>query len=453
MKTSENLKIIEKDGKYYVYHKMYGNLTLMDKEVYEMLLNTEKHSILTKEEEKIVDELSNNFFLNDLEEENFFDTEIEYRKNATDGRLLVGLQLVVSNFCNFNCHYCFLNEEHKLRDNSELNKPSNMDYSVAEEAINFMIGNLKKNGNNVLSIEFFGGEPLMNWTLIKEVLDVFGNGENVGIEIEYIITTNGSLINNEMIDYFEKYNISVIISYDSPNSRERLTKDNRELNDVLFPVLEKIKDKKILKSFNSVISKYTVNNYDFKGLIHIAKKYNIQNIGLILDLDADFVSEGCTIEDIIQIILSTYDYGMTEGINVTGYWAKMYQQINNKEDIYLVKGYKACPAVGCKISVEPSGDIFACKCCPSKIGEISTPEELLNGKEYNGYMQKVYKNCDTCEYCELNYFCSGVCVGALEKKGSKYGKDNNLCYIYKKVTEQLIIRTPKEEISTILMKE
>lgn len=67
----------------------------------------------------------------------------------------------------------------------------------------------------------------MNWRLIKEVLDFYGNGEKSEIAIEYTITTNGSLITNEVIDYFEKYNVHTIISFDSPNSHERITKIER----------------------------------------------------------------------------------------------------------------------------------------------------------------------------------------------------------------------------------
>jgi uncharacterized protein len=152
--------------------------------------------------------------------------------------------------------------------------------------------------------------------------------------------------------------------------------------------------------------------------VDVAARYNVQNIGLILDLDADFITEGCTNNDIVNIILETYDYGKALGIHVTGYWKKIFSQINNEEDLYFTKGYKACSATGCKVSVEPSGDIFSCKCCTQKIGELGKFNNLLGGSRYRSYLDKVYLNGDGCEKCELKSFCSGVCVGALEKKGA-----------------------------------
>lgn len=136
------------------------------------------------EKGSLVEYFVDNYFINEIDEEAIIvENEEENRRAATDGRMLTGIQLVVSNFCNFECKYCFLNEEHKLRDNSEFNAPSNMEFNVAKKAMDYMIDNVKKNGNSVLSVEFFGGEPLMNWSLVKKVLDEYGTGEKYGIEM------------------------------------------------------------------------------------------------------------------------------------------------------------------------------------------------------------------------------------------------------------------------------
>lgn len=453
MLISKYLKIYEKDNKYFVYHTMYGNLTKLNEKAYKLLMKYKSENQYTDQETMVIHQFIDNFFINESESEELeiFENAKAYRKLSKDGRLLVGLQLVMSNYCNFNCRYCFLNEEHKLRDNSQANAPSNMTFEVAKKSIDFMVDNIKKNGNGVLSIEFFGGEPLMNWTVIKEVLDFYGQNYNE-IEMDYTITTNGSLITDEMISYFEKYKFLVIVSYDSPSSTERLTKNNKELNEVLFPIFNKMRNKAFNKSFNSVISRYTLENYDFKGLIDLAKEYEIENIGLILDLDADFLEIGYSLDDVANIILETYWYGRSKGINVTGYWEKMYLQINNMDDLYYIKGYKACPALGCKISIEPSGDIFACKCCPTKIGEIYGFDALLNDNRYEEYVKRIDKNADSCDNCELRSFCSGVCIGALEKLGSKYGQNAKLCYLYKKITKELIFGC-EEEIPCIELED
>lgn len=448
MNRSKYLSYVKSGNDYFVYHKLFGNLTLIGEKEYNFLNNFEDGRI---EEGSLVEYLIDNFFINESDEEAIIvENEKKNRRAATDGRMLTGIQLVVSNFCNFECKYCFLNEEHKLRDNSEFNAPSNMEFNVAKKAMDYMIDNVKKNGNSVLSVEFFGGEPLMNWSLVKKVLDEYGVGEKYGIEIAYTITTNGSLINDEMIDYFEKYNVLVIVSYDSPNSRERLVKNNKELNDILFPVFEKMKDRDIDKSFNSVISRYTIEQLNYNDLIELAVKYNIQNIGLILDLDVELLNSNVQLDDIVDLIIEAYYLGKDKGINVTGYWEKMYLQINNQDAVYFEKGYKACPAIGAKISVEPSGDIFACKCCPTKIGNIFESGDFLTSNGYVDYLNKVYKNSDECGACDFRSFCSGVCVGTLEKSGSKYGRNELLCYVYKKITRILIERTKEDEVFLML---
>lgn len=448
-KVSDKLEIYEKNEMYYVYHKLFGNLSKFNKKGLKVLNNFEDYK---EQYADIIKEFDDNYFIvTDNEEEQIITEEREDRKLADDGRKLIGLQLIVSNFCNFNCHYCFLDKEHKLRDNSESNAQSNMEFETAKNSIDKMIYNIKRNNNEILSIEFFGGEPLMNWPLIKQVIDTYGNGSNNGIEIYYTITTNGSLITEEMAECFSKYNVNVIISYDSPNSRERITKNGKELTEVLKPVLQILKKYNVMVSFNSVISKWTIDNYDFKGLVDFAVENEIRNLGLILDLDAEFLANSWTEDDIITLILNTYDYGKSKGLNVTGYWEKMYEQITNKESTYFEKGYKTCSATGCKVSVEPSGDVFACKCCTSKIGSIDNWNEMIKGERYRSYLNKVYLNGEGCPNCELSAFCSGVCVGALEKKGSMYGLNRSLCYIYKTITKELIVRTPDSEFESLLL--
>ncbi len=397
--VSNKLSICKHGDYYYVYHKLFGNLSKFDEKCIKMLNNFSKYE---EKYPEIIKRLSDNYFIvEDDEEDEVVREEREDRKLANDGRNLIGLQLIVSNYCNFNCKYCFLDEEHKLRDNSIYNAPSNMKLEVAQKSIDRMINNIKINGNSVLSIEFFGGEPLMNWPLIKGVFDLYRNGE--------------------------------------------------DLTSILRPVLQILKRKNILVSFNSVISKWTIGNYDYKGLVEFSLENGVRNLGLILDLDAEFLTDTWTEDDIVTLLLNTYDYGRLKGLNVTGYWEKMYQQIANKDYTYFEKGYKACPATGCKVSVEPSGDIFACKCCTYKIGSLEDWDSLLKGERYTQYLNKVYMNGEKCSTCELHAFCSGVCVGALEKKGSMYGINESLCYIYKKVTQELIMRSQDSDFDSIFI--
>lgn len=89
-----------------------------------------------------------------------------------------------------------------------------MSFDIAEKAMLEAIKVIKSNGNNELSIEFFGGEPLLNYKMIMEVLNKFKSGEDYGINIYYGVTTNGTYIADEIIELFHKYDVSVAISID-----------------------------------------------------------------------------------------------------------------------------------------------------------------------------------------------------------------------------------------------
>jgi uncharacterized protein len=471
LELSKYVRIVERACDFAVYHSLFGQLCLIDKDG--LLFLKSFQSPMTAEEAKskfadydskkleaYIQNFISRYFLipEGYEEYEIMQRDMDYRRqNASEGYLIRALQLVMSNTCNFKCKYCFVDSmydspQRTEHQHSELNKT--MSFEVAKEAMDKLIALLRKNGHQYLNVEFFGGEPLTNWDTIKYILNTFGNGTKGEVEILYSITTNGSLITEEMSKIFKKYGVAVVISFDSPKSTDRVRLDGKSALELLIPKLEILKNDGNWVAFNSVISKETIGSYDSKGLVDFANQYGISMIGLILDLDIEFYSEACNKAEVIDRLWETYSLSVSQGIPVAGYWHQIFNQIIGKQALLFDSGYKTCPATGCKLSVEPEGHVYICKCCSGYIGDIRDFQKVLTSQKYLDYAMRTYRNSPGCEGCEIDGFCSGICMGALEKKyKSLYGKEVSSCEIYKEITRKLIANVDEKEVKSLYMAE
>lgn len=459
LKISPYLKFIKRKNDYAVYHSLLGRLVIMNKSAFFYLRKLQKSSAL-KDAEIKTKNIKLNKFLSDLKERHFlvpadFD-EYTYIKNdeklrakkAKSGYLVRGLQLIVSNTCNFRCKYCFVNDLYNSVERASLQtSPQNqmMKWKIAKMAMNKTLKLLQKNKHKTLTVEFFGGEPLTNWPLVKKTIKYYKN-KKYGIKIIYTITTNGSLITDEMAKIFKEYKVAVVISFDSPKNTERVSADGRNVLSLIEKKLKYLKQNSNWVAFNSTLSKETLPKYDGVALINFAKENGIAMIGLILDLDLKFYQLKNNRDSVLKKLWLTYTYARKNGLAIAGYWHQIFNQIIGKQALNLNSGYKTCPATGCKISVEPAGHIFICKCCSGYMGRIQNLQKALASSKYHEYAMRAYRNAPQCQGCEIENFCSGVCMGALEKK---YGHTNIIekssCEIFKNITRKLIMNLNKNE--------
>ena len=461
---SKYLQIIPRKTDYAIYHSLFGNLELINyagkklletfntpKSINEVIATFDKYdpSIVCR----YINDLQTRCFLvqNGIDEYNFIESNYKNREqHLSTGYLIRALQLIVTNKCNFNCKYCFVDNMYNSKERSEIqHSPSNMQMSmqVAKKSIDNLLTILKKNKTKFLNIEFFGGEPLMNWPIIEFVLKTFKNGNPNEVKILYSITTNGSLITEKMARLFKKFGVTVTVSFDAPSKIEKSIIKNVKGGELVKKNLEILKKEKNWVTFNSVISKETIHDFDGIKLVDAAKYYNIAMIGLILDLDLEFYKNETNRSKVIEELWLTYQYGKSQGIPIVGYWHQIFNQIIRKQSINLVSGYKTCPATGCKLSIEPEGHVFICKCCSDYIGKIDNFKDILNSSVYKNYTMRAYRNAPECQGCEIEGFCSGVCMGSLEKKYHKIDViEKSSCEIFKGITKKLIENATEKEV-------
>lgn len=455
------------------YHSLFGNLRLLDEPArafvqaflpsatIEDAASGFPHHSLSK-----LQSLANEFIISGFlvpegaDEYCLVDENMSLRKHfLRTGYLIRTLQLIMSNRCNFRCTYCFMDFQSGNRISTSAASAVGMRFEVAQSAMQSMLELLRRNGNRTLSVEFFGGEPLLNWPVIEQVLRTFGNGRVDDVIIHYSITTNGALITREMAQLLKAYNVTVTVSVDATSSYRpsplalgtsaQPISWARNAQKVLDSLVI-LRDCGTLITFNTVLSKDTVFPLGGRRLIDFALRHNARMIGLILDLDLAFYRCPDNREGIIDFLLQSRSYGRQMGIRVGGYWHQIFDQITGNQAINLRSGYKTCPATGCKISVEPDGSIFACKCCSKKMGHIANLTDVICSEEYASYALHAYRNAPKCEGCEIDGFCSGLCMGSLENAYDRRDIiEAGACDILKKVTFRLIEQMSAEELVSL----
>jgi uncharacterized protein len=140
------------------------------------------------------------------------------------------------------------------------------------------------------------------------------------------------------------------------------------------------------------------------------------------------------------------------GIAITGYWHQIFEQIIGAQMINLQKGYKTCAAEGCKLSFEPNGNITNCKTGEKPIGHASAVSEVFKTPWYKKYAMKAYETTPYCRGCAIEGFCSGLCMGTIQKA---YNDVNVLvapaCDVYRDLTQQLIQAVPDHQVDRLYL--
>lgn len=436
---SKYLKVIELDNKYsLIYHSLYGNLIKVNNDVIAVI---DKIELLNKNSDEKLDKvikylIDKRFVVNQGDNEySIIKTKLEERaEKLSKGGLIGNIQLSVSNKCNMNCKYCF----EKKFDNSNRDWSQKMDFDMAKKSIEKVLRLAKENGRDYISINFFGGEPLTNVEVIKKVLEYFGRGEKYGINIGYSIDTNGILINEEIAKIFSKYRVLVNLSIDyiSNTSNYRAEGDSGATFEQFDRSLKILRDNSTLTYFLTVLSKDTFEKVG-TSLLDYAKDNNVQGNDVILSFDLDFQNQHSA-EEVVKKLVEYYVYGRSLGIHVGGYWGSIIDQME-RVSLMNIEGFKCCPGIGRRLSVEPNGDVFACKSSSKIYGNIDDIEGILSSKQYQDYGMRAFKNSPSCEGCSIEGFCSGACLGMLENKyGNITTMDPFLCNIYMSLTKEIL---------------
>ena len=191
------------------------------------------------------------------------DFVMDFKKRKT---VVKALCLHIAHDCNLACRYCFA-EEGEYHGRRAL-----MSFEVGKKALDFLIAN---SGNRVnLEVDFFGGEPLMNWDVVKQLVE-YGRSQEAAHnkKFRFTLTTNGVLLNDEIMEFCNREMSNVVLSLDGRkevNDKMRPFRKGAGSYDIIVPKFQKFAESRNQMNYY-VRGTFTRNNLDFSNdVIHFA---------------------------------------------------------------------------------------------------------------------------------------------------------------------------------------
>jgi len=470
VQTSVYLRVIPRRFDYAVYHGIYGGLCLTGQCTIDLLRYFEiprskaeaiREGRLTSEQaESFVPYFVSKRLLvpGNFGEEGIIVARQQQRKRElAAGQLIRAVQLILTNHCNFRCEYCFerLGETplaqtmyaHSSPERIESQcSPANatMSCEQVEAYLKVVMETARRAGNNALAVQFFGGEPLVNWNAAQHVLTNFGNGKD-GLALTYSIVTNGSIVTDEIAHVFSDFQVPVIVSYDSPKGDSRPMTGGKRCHDAVRRGIDVLKRNGIRLALNAALTNATFDLFD-RDLIDFAFNHGVYEIGVILDLDPSFY-ERHRADEIVDRLWEMRVYGRSKGIALTGYWHQIFQGIA-ANDRYGQIGFQNCSAMGVQFSIEPSGAVFACKASGGYFGNILQVADLLRSETYRKYAMRACISPESCRNCEIQHFCGGLCLGSVENiyGGDIWTVEKTACDLYRDITRRFTASVTEQEV-------
>lgn len=307
------------------------------------------------------------------------------------------LRLLVSNLCNFACKYC-----HVFRITKNTYPVKVMDFDTMAFSIENFIQILKKNNESSLTISNYGGETLTNKKNLFKAIEKYKNRYD-GVDIEWWISTNGSLLTEEVADFLKKYDAEIHISadgFEETHNKNRVDQFGKGTFDRVEKALYLIRQKKLRAHINSFIFPENINN--LFELVDLAKKFNIPRIYL----DLLFDTQGRETPPLLlsRKYFEVYNYGLKNNIRVVGSWSRLFNR-----DFFRLKTLRGrTPST--VVTVE--GKIFF-NHCPTM-----EPLDLKYLSDYDAFTSN-YKKISiqfrelvntNCKYCFLKDTCSGLMI-------------------------------------------
>ena len=207
------------------------------------------------------------------------------------------LCLHIAHDCNLACRYCFA-EEGEYHGRRAL-----MSYEVGKKALDFLIANSGSRKN--LEVDFFGGEPLMNWQVVKDLVKYGREQEKLhNKKFRFTLTTNGVLLNDEVMEFCNKEMGNVVLSVDGRKEVHDYMRPFRKgagSYDLIMPKFQKFAESRNQDKYY-VRGTFTHHNLDFsKDVLHLAD-LGFKQISVEPVVAADTEEYAIREEDIPQIM-------------------------------------------------------------------------------------------------------------------------------------------------------
>lgn len=448
---------MEKTHKFYLNDNYFvldinsGSVHVVDKIVYDLVSDYEE-----LDEDEIFSKYSSEYKKEDLsnalkEIESlvkdgllFTDSAIEEMPIYNPKNIIKAMCLHVAHDCNLRCRYCFASQG-DFHGDREI-----MDLECGKKALIFLLENSGNRKN--LEVDFFGGEPLMNFDVVKELVK-FGREEEkkYGKHFRFTITTNGMLLNDEIDEFINENMDNVVLSLDGRkciNDNMRPTINNKSSYDVIVPKFKELVDKRKDKDYY-IRGTFTSDNLDFSEDLLEFHKLGFKKTSIEPVVCESFRPYALK-EEHLEKILKEYEK-----------MSKDYIEIRKKDEDFLffhfmidlnqgpciIKRTVGCGAGSEYVAVTPQGDIYPCHQFVGeddfKMGNVFTG--LKNTDIRDNFKKTNVLTKTECRTCWARYYCSGGCHANAYYTNNDINKPYKLgCEMEKKRIECAISILAKE---------
>lgn len=349
------------------------------------------------------------------------------------------LCLHIAHDCNLACKYCFA-EEGEYHGRRAL-----MSFEVGKKALDFLIANSGNRRN--LEVDFFGGEPLMNWQVVKDLVAYGREQEKIHDKnFRFTITTNGVLLNDEIQEFVNKEMDNVVLSLDGRqevNDHMRPFRNGKGSYELIVPKFQKLAESREQQKYY-VRGTFTRENLDFsKDVLHFADLgFEQISIEPVVGEDTDFYSIQ---KEHLPKIFEEYDILAKELIKreKEGRGVNFFHfMIDLDGGPCISKRLSGCGSGTEYLAVTPWGDLYPCH-------QFVGDEDFLMGNVDDGITRpeiaEEFRGCsvyskDKCKNCFAKFYCSGGCMAnAYKFHGSIHNTYDVGCEMERKRVECAIM--------------
>ena len=368
--------------------------------------------------------------------DNFKGQNLDLKKRDS---VIKALCLHVAHTCNLNCEYCFAGQG-KYHGEDAI-----MSFEVGKAALDFLVKNSGTRKN--LEVDFFGGEPLVNFDVVKQLVAYARSIESkTGKHFRFTLTTNGVLLDDDVIDFLNKEMNNVVLSLDGRkeiNDAKRKRLDGTGSYDIIVPKFQNFVKKRGDKEYY-MRGTFTRNNLDFTNdIFHMLdlgfKELSMEPVVSKPDTDYALREEDLdTIYEQYEILAKEMIKRRREGNPFTFY----HYMIDLTGGPCIYKRITGCGSGTEYLAVTPNGDFYPCH-------QFVGDKKFLMGNVRDGItntkLRDEFKLCNVysrkeCENCWAKLYCSGGCAAnSYHTTGSINGVYEYGCKLFKKRIECAIM--------------
>lgn len=311
--------------------------------------------------------------------------------------------------CNLKCEYCFASQGNFKGERSL------MSFEVGKKAFDYLV---KSSGKRInLEVDFFGGEPLMNFETIKQLVDYARSIEKENNKkFRFTITTNGVLLDDEKIDYINENMDNVVLSIDgrkSVNDKMRKTVNDKGSYDVIVNNFKNLVAKRKDKDYFAR-GTYTAYNLDFSEDVKHMRELGFEKIS-VEPVVTKPEEKYALLDEHVEILKAEYEKLAKMYIDAFKDKDKKFQFFHFNIELdggpCIYKRSVGCGAGTEYVAVTPEGDFYPCH---QFVGEtdfiIGNVDEGITKEEVVDKFRHVSVNeKPTCKECWAKYYCSGGC--------------------------------------------